>query len=287
MADFQALTLFHDLDFDADTESLVLSAQLDDGSGASCIKQTAELRCVEFAGYTPHHLVAALRKGDRPAIATPAWAERVARMAEAKEVSDVEIDVFLGEGGPVLMIRELDGVVFAVRRDRRWRVSTVPKSGGKSITPAYFGSVDLSRATGGSSIGVIISSYSKESCVRSETVELVVMQIEDDELAELGSVIVGIGEWIYTDGRHAPFDPKDPNHYRIQLRPRVQHDGRVRLEIESRHTPKALAKRRHVCGLELTFGDIDQLTGLIGHHRLGDLYRKDEWDDESLPAPDD
>ena len=278
-ADFQALALIRDLDFETSTESLVVSAQLDDGSGASCIKNANDLRCIAFAGYTPHHVTEALRKGDRPTIAVPAWAQRALEIADA--ASDVsEIDVFLGEGGPVLMISALDGAWFAVRRERRWRLSTSTHSGGKSAKPFYFGSVDMSRATGGSSIGLIVGSYTKESCVRSEIVELVVMRITADELTDLGRFVIGRGVWIAREPGRAPFDPKDPNHYRIQLRPRVQHDGRIRLELESKHTPKAVAKRRRVCGLELSFEDVDVLNGWIGHHRLNRLFELDRAGDE-------
>jgi len=273
--DLEALALFRGGP-DGTDASIVVSGMTDDGHGASCRKVEALIRCVDFAGLSRDHLVDVLGHADLPAVPTPEWVLSVLTKAEHATEHVASIDVFLDDAGPVLMIEEADvgDVRFAIRRDRRWRVSS-PKSGGKTVKPSYFGSLDTTRATGAPSIGIIIGYYTKESCVRSETIELVVMQIDDAELVDRGRVVVGAGVWIQGDGAYRPFDPKDPDHYRIQLRPRIQHDGGIRFEIESRHTPQALRKHSVACGVPLDLQDVESLTKLVGHHALRDVLRTD------------
>jgi hypothetical protein len=225
-----------------------------------------------------------LLKQHRPTITVPTWV--TATLAAAKRAPDItSIETFLGEGGPVLMIGDIDGVHFAVRRDQRWRISTITYFGGKASRPGYFGSVDLTRATGTPSIGVVISSYIKESCVRAEIIELVVLHVDGDELADHGSAVIGEGAWFAIGDKFGLFDPRDPNHYRIQLRPTVEPDGRIRLAVDSKHTPKSLRKRDAICGVETGFADIDKLLKLVGKHELAKLLesqkRKNEWDEDN------
>jgi hypothetical protein len=268
--DFEGLMLFRDDIAETGDQSLVVSARLHSGSGASCLKAGTHVRCIDFAGYTANHVGELLRKGERPPVAAPAWAMTVFELAEA--ASDLhEIEVLPGDAGPLLMVHELDAVRFAFRTERGWLLSS-QKSGGKITRPFYFGSLDTSRAVGTPSLGIIIGSYWKESCLRSETVELVVLELKEDALEDLGSVVIGRGNWLALDPSFGPFNPKDPNHYRIQLRPRVQHDGKVRFELESRHTPKQLRNRKHACGIELSMREIDAVTKLIGSHRLADVF---------------
>lgn len=269
--DLQAFALDREYDFDPDGASLVISAMPDAGRGATCIQSAQLSRCIEHAGFDRVHVLRALRDDNRPTIATPAWAIRL--LDAAANAPDVDtIEVVDNDALPLLMVNGADGSRFALRRDGHWRLSE-PKTGGKSSRPLYFGAVDMTRSTAVPSIGLMLGSYAKEGCVRSETVELVVLEIGDDHLEDLGSTVIGRGEWLALDPTFAPFDPQDPNHYRILLRPRVQQDGSVRLEIESRHTPKRLRDRKHACGVELAPREIDDVAKLIGSHRLADLLQ--------------
>jgi hypothetical protein len=268
--DLTAFALFREYDFDPDGQLLIVSGTPDTGQAVSCIQSAQRNRCIEHAGFGRVHLLRALRDDSRPTVTAPAWASSL--LAAAANAPDVDsIEVFNDEVGPLLMANGTAGSRFALRRDRRWRLSEA-KTGGKALAPFYFGSLDTTRATNVPSIGLMLGHYAKESCVRSETVELVVLEI-GDVLEDLGSVVIGRGEWLALDQSFAPFDPKDPNHYRIQLRPRVQHDGNVRFEIESRHTPKPLRNRKHACGVELAPRTVDDVMKLVGIQQLAPLLQ--------------
>ena len=114
--------------------------------------------------------------------------------------------------------------------------------------------------------------YVKEACVRAETDELVVLAIGDSDLAEIGRVVVGSGDWFGENHqRYGLFDPRDPDHYSIRLAPRIQNDGAFRFEIAEKHMPAGLRDRPTPCGDWLDFADQDGLLKLVGKHALRDV----------------
>jgi hypothetical protein len=120
----------------------------------------------------------------------------------------------------------------------------------------------------------VLGRYLKESCVRYEKDELVVLAI-DDELTELGRVVIGAADWVSIGrSRYNLFDPRDPDHYLLRLAPRVRPDGAVQLDVAERHAPDRLRKQRVFCGVGLSIDDIDQLRTLVGPHSLADLLRR-------------
>jgi hypothetical protein len=277
-ADLQAIALFRGRDDDPRLPGpwRILSATADDGSAASCLATPTAVRCIRFAGYSRDHLVDVFAREHYPAIATPPWVPRVLAIDDDRDPARdawTSIQVHLEGPGPVLGVDDDDGVRFAVRRAGRWRLSPA-FSGGKTRAPFYFGAIDLSAATHRPSIGLVLGHYLKESCVRYEQDELVVLTI-DDELAELGRVVVGVAAWIATGhGRYGPFDPRDPDHYLLQLAPRLGPDGAVQLDVAARHTPDRLRNQGASCGVALPIDEVDQLRALVGPHSLADLLRR-------------
>ena len=274
--DLEAMALFRSRDDDPRLPGpwRILSATADDGSAASCLATPTAVRCIHFAGYSRDHLVDVFAREHYPAVATPIWAPRVLAIDDDGSTRDAwtSIQVHLDGPGPVLAVDDDLGVRYAVRRAGRWRLSPV-YFGGKSREPFYFGAIDLTAAARRPAIGLVLGHYSKESCLRFEQDELVVLAI-DDELTELGRVVVGAAAWIATDyRRYDPFDPRDPDHYLLQLAPRLRPDGTVQLDVAARHTPDRLRKQDAICGVELSLDDIDQLRTLVGPHSLADLLR--------------
>jgi hypothetical protein len=244
---------------------LIVSAMTEEDRGASCLSTAAGVRCVDFAGYGRAHLVHVFSRQKEASVPTPEWAERVLAVAGK---ATTQVDVHLDDSGPVLGLHEADGVRVAVKRDARWRPSQ-PISGGKISAPFYFGSIDLGPALGRPAIGLLVGGYIKEGCVRYETDELVVLHVEE-ELEERGRIEIGRAAWIATeDDRYGPFDPNDPNHYLIQLKPTLLPTGELYLDIAERHTPPKLA----TCEVELETDHIDSLLALKGRHDISDLLR--------------
>ncbi|MGE3457771.1 MAG: hypothetical protein AB7O24_21845 [Kofleriaceae bacterium] len=194
-----------------------------------------------------------------------------ATAADRDDVASIEVSLDAAE--PVLIVHGSAGDRFAIRRDGRWRLSE-EKSGGKSTEPFYFGAVDTSELTEQPSIGLILGEYVKESCIRYETIDLEIMRIEHDKLVDIGAVRVGVGVWIYVDHtKFGLFDDRDPNHYRVLLQPTVEH-GRLRLEVESRHTPRDVSRLRKLarnCGMDLDAEQVDDLAKRAGVHTLSSV----------------
>jgi hypothetical protein len=279
-ADLQAIALFRSGDDDRRLPGpwRILSATADDGSAASCLATPTAVRCINFAGYSRDHLVDVFAREHYPAVATPIWAPRVLATdhdRDPRHSAWTSIQVHLDGPGPVLGVDDDDGVQFAVRRAGRWHLSPA-FSGGKTREPFYFEAIDLTAATHRPSIGLVLGHYLKESCVRYEQDELVVLAI-DDELAELGRVVIGAAAWIATaHGRYGPFDPEDPDHYLLRLAPRLRPDGTVQLDVAARQVPDRWRKQGPTCGVELPVHEVDQLRALVGPHSLPDLLRRGE-----------
>lgn len=264
----------------------VLSALPAAGEPATCTLEPDRPRCIAFAGLDPGHLGGVLSRPPREhkAIATPAWATTIARVVLAA----AEVPQFVAEpdaAQPVLLISTLDeGTAVAVRRADAWWVSDGVFDGGKSPAPLFYGAHDTTAATGYPSLVIRLGAYTKEGCVRAETITLHLLRGDPAtrRLSEVGQVEVGQLMWV---GHDRLFDQAAPNHLGVVLALEVGAGGALRLVTEHQRRRKKVDRCAQQAGDLADFErSLDQLGRRVGPLAL-DAFKpaQDQASDGAMP----